>query len=186
MTLVSGKTYCVADSYRFIPHNGWFHLENALSYIGDNIKPGRFFRKSSRPYGDSVDECIARDGDTITYRTHSSAETTEHVDKFALIVGNGRDTSYRTNAHTLDWDGVPWYQGRPQFGGNGQDDGAQTVVANGDKAVTLASSTEGSELTFDITVDDDGNLYVGGMLAGAAALTCEIVDGVAVVKEASM
>lgn len=78
--------------------------------------------------------------------------------KYAHIVGNGTSASARSNAHTLDWDGVPWYQGRPQFGGNAQDDGSQTVMANGDKEIILTSSTEGSTKQFKITVDDSGTL----------------------------
>lgn len=79
--------------------------------------------------------------------------------KYAHIVGNGEDTGSgtfaRSNAHTLDWNGVPWYQGRPQFGGTAQDDGAQTVMANGDTEITLKSSG-GKE--FKITVSDEGVL----------------------------
>ena len=77
--------------------------------------------------------------------------------KYAHIVGNG---TYRksSNAHTLDWNGVPWFQGRPQFGGTAQDNGSQSVVANGDKEFILASSTEGSTKKFKVTVDDSGAL----------------------------
>lgn len=78
--------------------------------------------------------------------------------KYAHIVGNGTATDKRSNAHTLDWRGVPWFQGRPQFGGTAQDDGSQSVVANGDKEFILASSTEGSAKKFKITVDDSGVL----------------------------
>ena len=78
--------------------------------------------------------------------------------KYAHIVGNGKYDDKRSNAHTLDWAGVPWFQGRPQFGGNAQDDGSQSVVANGDKEFILASSTEGSTKKFKITVDDSGVL----------------------------
>lgn len=78
--------------------------------------------------------------------------------KYAHIVGNGGNTAYRSNAHTLDWEGVPWYKGRPQFGGTAQDNGAQTVVGNGDKEIILASSTPGSTKKFRITVDDAGTL----------------------------
>lgn len=77
------------------------------------------------------------------------------ADKYAHIVGNGRSNIRRGNAHTLDWNGVAWYQGRPQFGGTAQDDGAQTVMANGDTEITLKSSG-GKE--FKITVSDDGVL----------------------------
>ena len=77
--------------------------------------------------------------------------------KYVHIVGNG-DTQLRSNAHTLDWNGVPWYQSRPQFGGIAQDDGSQTVMANGDKEIILASSTAGSAKKFKITVDDSGTI----------------------------
>lgn len=78
--------------------------------------------------------------------------------KYSHIVGNGKDGGKRSNAHTLDWHGVPWFQGRPQFGGTAQDDGSQSVVANGDKEFILASSTEGSTKKFKVTVDDSGTL----------------------------
>ena len=80
------------------------------------------------------------------------------AEKYAHIVGNGTSGSKRSNAHTLDWHGVPWFQGRPQFGGTAQDNGSQSVVANGDKEFILASSTEGSTKKFKVTVDDSGTL----------------------------
>ncbi len=78
--------------------------------------------------------------------------------KYVHIVGNGTSETNRSNAHTLDWDGVPWYQGRPQFGGNSQNNGSQTVMANGDKELIITSSTEGSTKQFKITVDDAGTI----------------------------
>ena len=82
----------------------------------------------------------------------------DDANKYAHIVGNGLNYTNRSNAHTLDWSGVPWYQGRPQFGGTAQDNGSQTVMANGDKNIILASSTAGSTKKFKITVDDAGTL----------------------------
>ena len=78
--------------------------------------------------------------------------------KYAHIVGNGDSNSNYSNAHTLDWFGVPWYQGRPQFGGTAMDNGSQTVMANGDKEIILTSSTANSTKKFKITVDDSGAL----------------------------
>lgn len=76
--------------------------------------------------------------------------------KYAHIVGNGTSATARSNAHTLTWSGIPWYQGRPQFGGTAMDNGSQTVIANGDKEIILASSTPNSTKKFKITVDDSG------------------------------
>ena len=43
--------------------------------------------------------------------------------KYIHIAGNGIDENNRANAHTLDWDGVPWYAGdRVMLGGTGMDD----------------------------------------------------------------
>lgn len=75
---------------------------------------------------------------------------------YVHIVGNGLQESARSNAHTLTWSGVPWYKRRPQFGGNAMDDGAKTVMGNGDKEIILSSSTPNSTKKFKITVDDAG------------------------------
>lgn len=77
---------------------------------------------------------------------------------YAHIVGNGTKITARSNAHTLSWSGVPWFKGRPQFGGTAQDQNSQTVMANGDKEIILASSSSGSTKKFKITVDDSGAL----------------------------
>ena len=77
---------------------------------------------------------------------------------YAHIVGNGTNDIFRSNAHTLDWNGVPWFKGRPQFGGTAMDNGSQTVMANGDKEIILTSSTAYSTKKFKITVDDSGAL----------------------------
>ena len=78
--------------------------------------------------------------------------------KYAHIVGNGKNETTRSNAYTLTWSGIPWYQGRPQFGGTAMDNGSQTVMANGDKEIILASSTSNSTKKFKITVDDRGTI----------------------------
>ena len=78
--------------------------------------------------------------------------------KYAHIVGNGVSSARRSNAYTLDWSGVPWFKGRPQFGGTAMDNGSQTVMANGDKEIILASSTSNSTKKFKITVNDSGTI----------------------------
>ena len=41
--------------------------------------------------------------------------------QYAHIVGNGTSETARSNAHTLDWNGVGWFQGGLQVGGTAQD-----------------------------------------------------------------
>lgn len=50
--------------------------------------------------------------------------------KYAHIVGNGASDRARSNAHTIDWDGVGWFAGGLKVGGTGQDDPeAKDVIA---------------------------------------------------------
>ena len=65
----------------------------------------------------------------------------DDANKYANIVGNGDGPSYRSNAHTLDWNGNAWYAG--------------TIEG---KALILPSSTKNSTKKFKITVDDSGTL----------------------------
>lgn len=50
----------------------------------------------------------------------------------AHIVGNGEDDDNRSNAHTLDWDGNAWYQGRIKVGGTGWNDATDEVALKSD------------------------------------------------------
>lgn len=49
--------------------------------------------------------------------------------KYAHIVGNGESSSQRSNAHTLDWNGVGWFAGGLKIGGASQDDESAIEVA---------------------------------------------------------
>ena len=93
-----------------------------------------------------------------TYNIPSGKISAYAENDYVHIVGNGKTENLRSNAHTLTWSGVPWYQGRPQFGGNAMNDGAKTVFGNGDEEIILISSTIGSTKKFKITVDDTGTI----------------------------
>lgn len=48
--------------------------------------------------------------------------------EYAHIVGNGKDSARRSNAHTLDWDGNAWYAGTVLVGGTSQADAAEVAT----------------------------------------------------------
>ena len=53
--------------------------------------------------------------------------------KYIHIVGNGNDKNFRSNAHTLDWDGNAWYAGDVYVGGTSQDDeNAKKLITEAD------------------------------------------------------
>jgi len=57
----------------------------------------------------------------------ANVEDTEN--KYAHIVGNGVNGAKRSNAHTLDWNGLGWFAGGLKVGGTGQDDPNAKTVA---------------------------------------------------------
>ena len=62
--------------------------------------------------------------------------------KFAHIVGNGYDEDERSNAHTVDWNGVGWFAGGLKVGGSGQYDGAAKDVATVEQVTAKANEAE--------------------------------------------
>lgn len=69
--------------------------------------------------------------------------------KYAHIIGNGNSKSERSNAHTLGWDGVGWFQKDVQCGGTGQDSegiisllNLSTRLADLEEKVNALSPTE--------------------------------------------
>lgn len=73
-------------------------------------------------------------------------------DKYAHIVGNGESSSQRSNAHTLDWNGVGWFAGGLKIGGTNQDDAAAEEVATKSDIPTNVSQLENDKQY--ITIDD--------------------------------
>lgn len=69
---------------------------------------------------------------TITSSNFQHAQGQYNVEdaenKYAHIVGNGTYDA-RSNAHTIDWNGVGWFAGGLKVGGTGQDDAAAVEVA---------------------------------------------------------
>lgn len=82
---------------------------------------------------------------TIAASQHQHAQGRYNIKdnrgKYAHIVGNGTDTSNRSNAHTLDWDGNAWFAG--------------TIEGT---AIILKSSE--SSKRFKLTINDSGEISV--------------------------
>ena len=62
--------------------------------------------------------------------------------KYAHIVGNGKDDANKSNAHTLDWEGNAWFADDVYVGGKSQDDGKKLLS------------------TADIYFDENGKLCI--------------------------
>lgn len=135
--------------------------EGSIRSIGAYDETGKLLGKNAQAFGKSTTAsgiaAHAEGADTIASGNQSHAEgvhTTaqgenQHVQgKYniadtinAHIVGNGSDSSNRSNAHTLDWSGNAWFAGDIYTGstsGKNKDDGSVKlpVVYSGTTAPT--------------------------------------------------
>ena len=152
-----------AEGYNTTASGGNSHAEGYLTTASHSYSHAEGYHTTASGYGSHAEGeyCIALGKNQHVQGKYNigSGTSTSIVDSdYAHIVGNGKNRTNRSNAYTLTWSGIPWYQGRPQFGGTAQDQDSQTVMANGDKEIILASSTAGSTKKFKITVDDSGAL----------------------------
>lgn len=91
--------------------------------------------------------------------------------KYAHIVGNGTADDARSNAHTLDWDGVPWFAGdRVMLGGTGMDD---------ENAVALMPIFAAQTLTEEQKAQARTNIGA----VGTSDLTAEVESALTTAKE---
>lgn len=151
----STNQYSAADSFEFDSENGVFTLINPATYAYNTIPIGKYVIDNGTMYKILSIESTSSTRRKYNTQKFSSVLIASIIGKYIRIVGNGTSNTARSNAYTLDWNGVPWFQGRPQFGGTEQDDGSQTVMANGDSEIIL-SSPGGKK--FSVKVDDSGTL----------------------------
>lgn len=146
--------------------------EGSIRSIGAYDETGKLLGKNAQAFGKSTTAsgiaAHAEGADTIASGNQSHAEgvhataqgENQHVQgKYniadtinAHIVGNGSDSSNRSNAHTLDWSGNAWFSGDIYTGstsGKNKDDGSVKlpVVYSG----TTAPSND---------IGKNGDLYV--------------------------
>ena len=75
----------------------------------------------------------------------------------AHIVGNGSNSSNKSNAYTLDWSGNAWYQGNIKTGGTSYNDAPNTVITSG----SVVKVWTGTQTDYEaITTKDPATLYL--------------------------
>ena len=145
-----------ASEYTFDADTGYYTLVNAepksevvigLYYVSSIVYASGTINQLEKPIS-------LISGNNYTTEKHLGTLGTDAQGKYVHVVGNGV-SSARSNAYTLDWDGNGWFAGDVFVGGASQDDGSQTVVANGDSEIILKSS---GGKKFKITVDDSGTI----------------------------
>lgn len=170
-TTASGNSGSHAEGYYAEASGGYAHAEGyqtQASNYGAHAEGGNTVASSSYAHAEGYQTTASgSDSHAEGYHTtatgdHSHAEGYEtkatgnysHVQgqyniddtdsKYAHIVGNGSDDASRSNAHTIDWNGVGWFAGGVKVGGTGQDDAAAKSVVT----------------TINVTDDDAGNVTI--------------------------
>lgn len=100
------------------------HAEGYASIANNSVSHAEGFGTITTPYSNVV-------SGRTKYGQHVQGmyniEDTEYA--YIHIVGNGRnDTTGRSNAHTLDWDGNAWYAGDVYVGGTDQTTGSSKLA----------------------------------------------------------
>lgn len=141
--VISGKVisgfYNVADTI-----NGWPEYEVAKFYeIGDKVK-----RTTYTPNGQLVKGYLCK----VAHKDYYDFDSSKWIDwsdykNFAEIVGNGVDSSHRSNARALDWDGNEYLKGDLYVQCNANSKNGVKVVTAGEVA-TDAETAEMLEEVF--------------------------------------
>ena len=63
--------------------------------------------------------------------------------KYVHIVGNGTALDARSNAHTIDWNGLGWFKDGVKVGGTGQDDATAKFLATKEYVDTIVNQITG-------------------------------------------
>ena len=140
--------------FEIVSDSGYDYTYQQNAIVGDfYVGKNDLIEVNGKQYAKRIQKLISKTSLEFVFETYTTGSDREG--KYAHIVGNGTSITERSNAHTLDWNGTPWYQNRPQFGGTAQDEGSQTVVANGDTEIILTSP---GGIKVRITVNDDGTM----------------------------
>ena len=174
----SSYVYYCSTSYSFDEKTGIFTLTSPITITGQQLANsytdyiGYYFVYCGGIYNFAINtfegnKLIKIESDTRnlgyttgmktlvpTLRVSSSVDVDRHG-SYAHIVGNGTSDTERSNAHTLDWNGVGWFQGGLQVGGNAQDDGAKSVLLEGDAIPIPENATVGQTIAVK-SVDENG------------------------------
>ena len=170
----------VADSYTFNSTFGYFSFPSykRVDQLPNNTT--QYFMLNNDSYKIYKWTRISDYNSNSVYGNYELYEAVPVID-YLHIVGNGTSNTNRSNAHTLDREGLGWFAGGLKIGGNGQDDPsardvilAPTVTSVGQTIVVKSTDANGKPTAwetidpwvitspngtqFKITIDNEGTL----------------------------
>lgn len=144
-----------ASEYTFDADTGYYTLVNAEPKSEAVI--GLYYASSGQYENGTISELEKPISliDSNRYKTekHQSNLAANLQGKYVHIVGNG-DSSARSNAYTLDWDGNGWFAGDVFVGGASQDEGVKLLKAG--EAIPIPQTASVGQTIVVKAVDKNG------------------------------
>lgn len=144
-----------ASEYTFDADTGYYTLVNAepknKAVIGLYYASKYQYENGSITILDKPISLIS--GNNYNIERHNSNLSVNVQGKYVHVVGNG-DSSARSNAHTLDWDGNGWFAGDVFVGGTGQDEGVKLLKAG--EAIPIPQTASAGQTIVVKAVDENG------------------------------
>lgn len=151
----SWKNMYAASEYTFDADTGYYTLVNAESkneaVIGLYYASKYQYENGSITILDKPISLIS--GTNYNIERHNSNFAANLQGKYVHVVGNG-DSSTRSNAYTLDWDGNGWFAGNVFVGGAGQDEGVKLLKAG--EAIPIPQTASAGQTIVVKSVDENG------------------------------
>lgn len=144
-----------SSEYTFDADTGYYTLVNAEP---KNEAVIGLYYVSSKMYAsgtiDQLEKPISLiSGNNYTTEKHLGTLGTDAQGQYVHVVGNG-DSSTRSNAYTLDWDGNGWFAGDVFVGGASQDEGVKLLKAG--EAIPIPQTASVGQAIVVKAVDENG------------------------------
>ena len=144
-----------ASEYTFDADTGYYTLVNAEPKSEAVI--GLYYAYSFQYENGTIDELEKPisliDSDRYQTEKHQRKLVADAQGKYVHVVGNG-DSSARSNAYTLDWDGNGWFAGDVFVGGASQDEGVKLLKAG--EAIPIPQTASVGQTVVVKAVDENG------------------------------
>ena len=140
-----------ASEYTFDADTGYYTLVNAEPK--SEVVIGLYYANSKGNVTSLKKPISLISGTSHNVERHVSTLGVSAKGKYVRVVGNG-DSSARSNAYTLDWDGNAWYAGDVFVGGNGQDEGVKLLKSG--EAIPIPQTAAVGQTIVVKAVDESG------------------------------
>lgn len=139
-------TYYSSDGYTFDELTGKFTLTDATTVSYPEYSTTKYFSQGVNPTITIFKFTEITSEESVNEKTGTYERITSYMENdYAHVLGNGTDDENRSNAHTVDWNGLGWFAGGLKIGGTGQDD---------ENAKNIATETYVDEKIAEIPIPD--------------------------------